>query len=73
MSNGPPPLAATLNGPGYLCAVAIAGEKVRVEIVEERPTFARARLLEVLEPSPQRTTPACQHFGVVPAASLPST
>jgi len=65
MSNGPAAIGRDpQTGRAIFVPFAIAGEKVRVEIVEERPTFARARLLEVLEPSPQRTMPACQHFGV---------
>ena len=42
---------------------ALPGERVRVELVEEHQRWARARLLEVLEPSPNRTEPACPHFG----------
>lgn len=41
----------------------IPGERVRVEIVEDRGRFARARLLDVLEPSPARVDPPCPHFG----------
>ncbi|MSU42069.1 MAG: class I SAM-dependent RNA methyltransferase [Pedosphaera sp.] len=40
-----------------------AGETVSVEIVERKRDFARARLLQVLTPSPERTTPRCRHFG----------
>jgi 23S rRNA (uracil1939-C5)-methyltransferase len=42
---------------------AIPGEKVRVEVVETHTRWARARLLEVLEPSPHRVDPPCPHFG----------
>lgn len=42
---------------------ALPGERVRVELVEVRARWARARLLEVLEPSPDRTEPRCRHFG----------
>ena len=42
---------------------AIPGERVRVELLEEKPRWARARLLEVLEPSPDRIEPPCPHFG----------
>ncbi len=42
---------------------AIPGERVRVEIVEEKERWARARLLEVLTPGPDRIEPPCPHFG----------
>jgi 23S rRNA (uracil1939-C5)-methyltransferase len=42
---------------------AIPGETVRVEIVESRTRWARARLLEVLVPSPHRVDPPCPYFG----------
>ena len=43
---------------------AIPGEQVRAEVVEDHGRFAQARLLEVLETSPERTEPRCPHFGV---------
>jgi 23S rRNA (uracil1939-C5)-methyltransferase len=42
---------------------AAPGERVRVEERESHKGFLRARLLEVLEPSPDRTMPRCRHFG----------
>jgi 23S rRNA (uracil1939-C5)-methyltransferase len=42
---------------------AIPGETVRVRLVQEKPRFARAVLLEVLEPSTERIAPHCAHFG----------
>lgn len=42
---------------------AIPGERVRVELVEEHQRWARARLLEVLQPSPHRVQPPCPYFG----------
>lgn len=42
---------------------AIPGERVRVELVEDRGRYARARLLDVLEPSPSRVAPPCPYFG----------
>ena len=39
-------------------ATALAGERVRVTLEGER-----ARLLEVLDPSPHRVAPVCRHFG----------
>ncbi len=42
---------------------ALPGERVRVELIFEKRGFARAKLLEVLEASPERITPKCVHFG----------
>ncbi|MCX6028671.1 MAG: VTT domain-containing protein [Chloroflexi bacterium] len=42
---------------------AIPGERVQVEIVEEKERWARARLLAVLIPSPDRVEPPCPYFG----------
>ncbi len=42
----------------------LPGERVRVRIVEERRSFARGQLLEVLEASPERIAARCKHFGI---------
>jgi 23S rRNA (uracil1939-C5)-methyltransferase len=42
---------------------AIPGERVRVEIVEEKERWGRTRLLDVLEASPDRVAPPCPYFG----------
>lgn len=39
------------------------GEKVRVVLTERHKTFARAKLLEVLDPSPERISAPCPLFG----------
>ena len=39
------------------------GEVVEVECVEVKKRFARARLLQVLQASPERVAPACRYFG----------
>jgi 23S rRNA (uracil1939-C5)-methyltransferase len=41
---------------------ALPGETVRAAIVEEKKNFARARLLEIVTPSPERVTPRCPHY-----------
>jgi len=43
---------------------AIPGETVRVRVPDDRRGFARAELLEVVKPSPDRVTPRCRHFGI---------
>jgi 23S rRNA (uracil1939-C5)-methyltransferase len=44
--------------------LALPGEIVRIRLVEEKRSHARAELLEVLEPSPERISPRCTHFGL---------
>jgi 23S rRNA (uracil1939-C5)-methyltransferase len=41
----------------------LPGEEVSVRLVEEKRQRARADLVEVLKPSPQRIRPRCRHFG----------
>lgn len=44
-------------------AFALPGERVRVALTEQHSRWARARLLDVIEPSPDRIEARCQHFG----------
>jgi 23S rRNA (uracil1939-C5)-methyltransferase len=65
LSNGPDAIGRDPEtGRAVFVPFAIPGETVRVEIVEEKSTFSRAHLLEILTPSPERVAPTCQHFGV---------
>ena len=41
----------------------ITGETVEVEITELKKNFARAKLLRILTPSPERVEPQCRYFG----------
>jgi len=43
---------------------AIPGETVRVRVPDDPRGYARAELLEVIEPAAGRVTPPCRHFGV---------
>ena len=63
MGRLPDPLTGT-GGRAIFVAFALPGETVRARTVDEKRGFARAALLEVLTPSPQRITPKCVHFGV---------
>ncbi len=52
------------DGRAVFVPYALPGEMARVRLVEEKRGHARAELLEVLRPSPDRIVPRCQHFGV---------
>lgn len=42
---------------------ALPGERVRARIVEDKGRYARAEVVDLLAPSPDRATPPCPHFG----------
>jgi 23S rRNA (uracil1939-C5)-methyltransferase len=42
---------------------ALPGERVRVELTDDRGRFAFARVVEVLDESPDRVAAQCPHFG----------
>ena len=52
------------DGRAVFVPFTLPGELVRVRLIEEKRRFARADLLEVLEPSPERISPCCPHFAV---------
>ena len=39
------------------------GERVEAEVTEVKKRFARAKLVRLLEPSPERVVPSCRYFG----------
>ena len=50
---------------GYIVFVAgaVPGDHIRARITRRKKKYAEARLLDVLSPSPLRTTPRCPYFG----------
>ncbi len=52
------------DGRAVFVPFGLPGERVRVALTVEKRGHARARLLEVLRPSPERVAPVCRHFGV---------
>jgi 23S rRNA (uracil1939-C5)-methyltransferase len=50
-------------GKAVFVPFALPGETVRARIVEDHKNFARAELLQVITPAPQRIAPKCAHFG----------
>ena len=50
------------DGRAVFVPFALPGETVSIRLVEEKRGHARAELLKVLSPSPQRIAPRCAHF-----------
>jgi 23S rRNA (uracil1939-C5)-methyltransferase len=50
-------------GKAVFVPFTIEGEQITAKIVREKKQFAEAELIELLEPSPERTTPECPYFG----------
>lgn len=51
------------DGRAIFVPFALPGERVRVSVVEEKKNFARAEIIEIIEPSPDRINARCKHFG----------
>ncbi len=52
---------ARIDGKAVFVAGALPEETVTLEVVDDRKRWARARLLEVVEPSPDRVEPPCPY------------
>jgi 23S rRNA (uracil1939-C5)-methyltransferase len=50
-------------GKAVFVPFVLAGEKIEAALTEEKPGFARAQATAILEPSPNRVSPPCPHFG----------
>ena len=46
------------------------GDRLRLRVVERRPNYARAEIVEVLESGPDRREPPCEHFANCGGCSL---
>jgi tRNA/tmRNA/rRNA uracil-C5-methylase (TrmA/RlmC/RlmD family) len=57
-------LARDGDGRVVFVAGALPGERVRAEVTETRKDFARARVVAVLDPSPDRVEPPCPFVAV---------
>ena len=68
-ANGGEAVGTLESGKSVFIRGAIPGEKVELEIVQEKKRFARAKLVKVIEPSDERITPECPHFGICPGCS----
>ncbi len=50
------------DGRAVFVPFTLAGERVLVQLTEEKRGFARATLMDVVQPSPARIRPRCPHF-----------
>ncbi|MEA3510186.1 MAG: class I SAM-dependent RNA methyltransferase [Actinomycetota bacterium] len=53
-----------IDGKAHFVAGAIPGERVEIEIFKEKSRWARGRLIEVLEASPDRIDPPCPAYPI---------
>jgi 23S rRNA (uracil1939-C5)-methyltransferase len=51
-----------IDGKAHFVAGTVPGERVTVEIAKEKARWARGRLVEVLDPSPDRVNPPCPAY-----------
>jgi 23S rRNA (uracil1939-C5)-methyltransferase len=54
---------ARFEGIPLFVPLSAPGDRLRVRLVERRPHYGRAEILEILEPGPARRDPPCPHFG----------
>jgi 23S rRNA (uracil1939-C5)-methyltransferase len=53
-----------VNGFVVFVPFVLVGEEVELEILEVKKSFARAKLVSVIKPSPERVEPECRYFGM---------
>jgi 23S rRNA (uracil1939-C5)-methyltransferase len=63
LASGGDAVARDADGRVVFVRGAAPGERIRARVLEERPSFARAVVEEVLEPSADRERPCCPSFG----------
>lgn len=64
MAYGPDAIARTAEGKTVFVTGAVAGDVVEATIDTEGPTFARAHVERIIEPSPNRIQPPCPFVGL---------
>jgi len=61
---------ASVDGKTVFIEGALPGEKVSFTYRKRKPRFDEAKVLEILQASPERTEPRCKHFSVCGGCSL---
>jgi len=63
MANGGKTVGRDSQDRALFVPLTIPGETVTVKITDSKPRFAHGKLIEILDPSPERIEPKCPHFG----------
>lgn len=53
-----------VDGQVVFCPGSVPGDRVRIEVLEDRGRYLRGRPVEFVTPSPRRTDPPCPVFGI---------
>lgn len=61
---------AHINGKVVFVRNAIPGDFVEIILIKNKKDYAEGEVIEVLEPSPNRITPKCKHFGICGGCSF---
>ncbi len=61
---------AHINGKVVFVRNAIPGDLVEIVLIKNKKDYADGKVIEILEPSPNRITPKCKHFGVCGGCSF---
>ena len=61
---------ARIDGKTVFINDVLPGEVVTIEIYKRKPTFDKAHLIEILQPSSDRVKPKCPNFGICGGCSL---
>lgn len=61
--SGADSVAHLADGTTLFVPLAAPGDTALVALDERKPRYARGHVVEILEPSAERVTPACPHFG----------
>ena len=54
---------ARVEGKAVFVPLTLPGEQARVQVVEEKRSYATAEVEEIVTAAPERVAPACRHFG----------
>jgi 23S rRNA (uracil1939-C5)-methyltransferase len=57
------PADARGRGKAVFVPFVLSGETIEAELTEQKPGFARAQIVAIIAPSPQRISPICPYFG----------